>query len=160
MQGGVPPRSEASSPESGTPIGPQPPHDPAAMAGSGLTGASGNTLPSCGIVSFQTLQYETPSTELPGHAPATGRGPCRSRMPARAPRRRSMCGWRRSMCLLHPYAMRPRRSGPYSMPLLGGSCVRAEVLEDVCRPREILVAMVVSEESTVRRHCEPARRPE
>ena len=36
VQGGAPPRSDASSPESGTPIGPRPPHDLAATAGSGL----------------------------------------------------------------------------------------------------------------------------
>jgi len=38
-QGGAPPRSDASSPESGAPIGPRPnpAHGPAVMAGSGLT---------------------------------------------------------------------------------------------------------------------------
>jgi len=36
VQGGAPPRSYASSPEFGSPIGPWPPHDPTVMAGSGL----------------------------------------------------------------------------------------------------------------------------
>jgi len=36
VQGGAPPQSDASSPESGAPIGPHPPHSPATMAGNGL----------------------------------------------------------------------------------------------------------------------------
>ena len=36
VKGGAPPRSDASSPESGAPIGPRPPHDPNTTAGSGL----------------------------------------------------------------------------------------------------------------------------
>ena len=57
VQGGAPPRSDASSPKLGTPIGPQPPHGLAAMAGSGLIGASGEILTSCGIVSLRTPWY-------------------------------------------------------------------------------------------------------
>ena len=38
VQGAVPPQSNASSPESGAPIGPWPPQGPAVMAGSGLIG--------------------------------------------------------------------------------------------------------------------------
>ena len=50
------------------------------------------------------------------------------------------------MRLFRPYAMRPERSGPYSMPLLGGGCIKAEVREDLCRPWEILVPSVASED--------------
>ena len=37
VQGRAPPQSDVSSPEWGALIGPRPPHDPAAMTGSGLT---------------------------------------------------------------------------------------------------------------------------
>ena len=50
------------------------------------------------------------------------------------------------MRLFCPYAMQPERSGPYSMPLLGGGCIEEEekVREDLCSLWEILVAAVVS----------------
>ena len=40
------------------------------------------------------------------------------------------------------------RSGPYtySMPLLGGRCIEAEVRDYLCRLQEILMAEVVSED--------------
>ena len=51
------------------------------------------------------------------------------------------------------------RSGPYSMPLLGSSCIEAEVWEDVCRPRERFVSVVVSEDrqqdAAVTQHADP-----
>jgi len=51
------------------------------------------------------------------------------------------------MRLLRLDAMQPEQPGPeYSLPLLCGSCIEAEVREDVCHPRETLVAMVVSED--------------
>jgi len=75
VQGGAPPRSNASSTKSGAPIGPRLPHGPAAMAGNSLIVHPARDR---GAVKL-------PCTELPGHAPATGRGARRSRMPARAP---------------------------------------------------------------------------
>ena len=52
-------------------------------------------------------------------------------------------GWRWSMYLLCGAPQHAIR--PHSMPLPGSSCIEAEVQEDVCRPRETFVAIVVSE---------------
>ena len=74
VQGGATAQSNASSPDSGAPIGPRPPHGPAAMARSGLFGASGETSPSCGIVLLRIPRHEPPHTELPGRALGEAKG--------------------------------------------------------------------------------------
>ena len=50
------------------------------------------------------------------------------------------------MRLFRPYTMQPERSGLYSMPLLGGGCIEVELREDLCRLREILVAVMAGED--------------
>ena len=81
VQGRAPPRSDASSPESGAPIGSRPPRPEAAIF---YTLRDIAELWNC---LARNLRYESPCTELPGRAPVTGRGRIGPACPIGHPRR-------------------------------------------------------------------------
>ena len=145
VQGGATTQSDASSPESGTPIGPQPLHGPASMARSGLIGESGETSPSVELSCSEHRELNRPASNsqavlsvrpraAPVSVPASWRATQHAAVGA------DQCAW--PICM----PCGPSDPGRTACLYLVAAALRWRCGRTlVCRPRETLVAAVAGE---------------
>ena len=142
VQGGEPPQSDVSSPESDALIVPRPSHGPVVMARSGLIVHPARDHGAVKLSRTEPLDMNRlePNSQAVPQRPA--KGCVGSTCPPGNPRRPIISAGQCAFSVVHHAA---RAIRPYSMPLLGGGCIEAEVRKVVCSLWETLVAVVACE---------------